>query len=133
MTDEEKKLLADIENAKVLYKLASGNLISARDRLYKFKKRKLEEKAEAAEWIPGIKVKGVPKTKDRVPKKLRDKFKDREQRGENTPKMGVYLGCKMGVDGEPVPDVKILYDFITPRKFTEMYDWHRVIEPRKAN
>lgn len=133
--DEEEVLLAAIEEAKKAYKLASGNLITAKDKLYKFKKRMLEQKAEAAGWTPGIKVRGVPKPEDRIPKKLLDSFKQRRHRGENTPKMGVYVGCKIGVQGDPVPDIRIYYGSRRPLpayKFTEMYDWHRVIDTSPA-
>ena len=136
MDDEEEGLLAAIEDAKRAYKLASGNLISAKDKLFKFKKRKLEQQAEAVGWTPGIKVRGVPKSEDRIPKKLRDDFRERESRGKNTPKMGVYVGCKIGVDGEPVPDIRIFYGNNRPLpayRFTEMYDWHRVIESPKSD
>jgi hypothetical protein len=136
MDDEEESLLAAIENAKKLYKLASGNLAVAQDRLLKFRKRKLEQQAEAAGWTSGIKVRGVPKAEDRVPKKLRDSFRERKSRGQNTPKMGVYVGCKVGVGGEPVPDIRIFYGNGRPLpayRFTEMYDWHRVLDVPKED
>ena len=136
MDDDEESLLAAIENAKQLYKLAAGNLAVAQDKLLKFRKRKLEQQAEAVGWTPGIKVRGVPKAEDRVPKKLINSFRERKSRGENTPKMGVYVGCKIGVDGEPVPDIRIFYGNNRPLpayRFTEMYDWHRVIESPKSD
>jgi hypothetical protein len=93
MDDEEESLLAAIENAKKLYKLASGNLAVAQDRLLKFRKRKLEQQAEAAGWTSGIKVRGVPKAEDRVPKKLRDSFRERKSRTGTG-----FLMCRRKID-----------------------------------